>query len=232
MSDNAYQFLNNVQRLSGMERGDAYDLKAFEFPNMAEIRALHKPQILELPNPTFFYEYSTDQFITTLDSFSALGTGCIYSRRMINVLLSVREFKHQMYPIAVLEKDAMKDDDGKLIQPYKDPKKFVAKTMRSDLFLFQTLEFIDAFDWEKSDYRQSELNKEVGSPGSVNEYVLKEPSEGFPPLFRLVNDPITLFVSVEAREALKAAQIQGPAFLSLRGYRPNSQLQIDVPIPR
>jgi hypothetical protein len=229
MSDNAYQILNNVQRLRRMESGDAYDLKAFEFPKMADIRALYKPQILDLPNPTFFYEYSTRQFITTLDSFSALGTGCIYSKRMINALQSVKNFKYQTYPIAVLEE---KDQGGNYNHPYEHPEEFKKTSIRDDLFLFQTLEFLDVFDWEKSDYRQGELSKEVGSPGNVNEYVLKEPVGGFPPLFRLPYAPVTLFISVEAREALKQAGIAGPAFLSLRGYRPDSQLQIDVPISR
>jgi hypothetical protein len=236
MNDKVYEFRNNISRLSSMERGDAYDLKEFDFPKMGEIRRIYENRLLELPETTFFYLYSHKSYIQTLDSFHALDTDCIYSKKMIDTLLSVRDFKHHMYPIAVLEEGAIKfqrNPNGyKAPKPYEDPQSFKKKSLREDLLIFQTLEFLDVFDWEKSDYRQSELSKEVGSPGRVNEYVFKEPSGGFPPLFRLVNDPITLFISAEARDALNKAGIRGPAYLSLRGFRPDSQIQIDVPIPR
>ncbi len=235
MSDKVYELRSNIRRLSSMERGDAYDLKEFDFPKMGEIRRVYENRLLQLPETTFFYLYSDKRSIQTLDSFHASDTDCVYSKKMIDVLLAVRDFRHRQYPIAVLEEGAIKfqrNPDGyRTPKPYDDPESFKKKSLRDDLFIFQTLEFLDVFDWEKSDYRQSALSKEVGSAGRVNEYVFKEPSGGFPPLFRLVNDPVSLFISAEARAALKKAGIVGPAFLSLRGFRPDSQIQVDVPIP-
>lgn len=234
MTDKVYELRSNIKRLSYMERGDTHDLKAFDFSDMAEIRKIHQKRMLKLPEITFFYEYSNQKFVRELDSLYSPQTNCIYSQKMIDALLSVQEFRYHLYSIAVLEEGAVKfqsNPDGyESPKPYEDLERSKTKSIRDDLFIFQTLEFLDVFDWEKSDYKQSDLSKEVGSPGSVNEYVFKEPLDGFPPLFRLVNDPIPLFISAEAREALKKAGIRGTAFLSLRGYRPDSQLQIDVPI--
>lgn len=234
MTDKVYELRSNIKRLSYMESGDAYDLKAFDFPEITEIREVHQKRTLDLPETTFFYQYSTTKYVAELDCLDSAQTNCIYSSRMIDALLSVRGFAYNSYPIVVLEEGAIKfqsNPDGyKAPKPYEDPEFFKTKSMRDDLFIFQTLEFLDVFDWEKSDYKQSELSKEVGSPGSVNEYIFKEPSEGFPPLFRLPYHPVRQFISAEAREALKKARIRGSAFLSLRGFRPDSQLQIDVPI--
>jgi hypothetical protein len=153
---------------------------------------------------------------------------------MIDALFSVKSFKFNQYPIAILEEGAVKFQDNpdgyKPPDPYMDIAYYKKKSIRNDLFIVQTLEFLDIFDWEKSDYTQSEFNKERNSPGIVNAFVLKDTEFDLPPLFRLTTSPTRLFISSEARDALKKAQIRGPAFLSLRGYRPDSQLQVDVPI--
>jgi hypothetical protein len=217
MSEKVFELKSDIKRLSFMERGDAYDLKAFDFSKMSELRNIHKEKSLDLPETTFFYKYSTHEYVSTLDNLHALQTNCIYSKRMIDVLLSVRDFKHRLYPVAILEEGAIKfqkKSDGYVPpKPYGDPEFFKLQSIRDDLFILQTLEFLDVFDWEKSKYRK--YDETDTSPGSVKEYVFKEPSGGYPPLFRLPYHPVHLFISGEARAALKKAGIRGIAFSPL-----------------
>ena len=77
MSDLAYLLQKDINRLSHMERGDAYDIKAFEFPKMSELRYAYQIRPLDLPQKTFFYEYSKDEYINNLDSLHASETNCI-----------------------------------------------------------------------------------------------------------------------------------------------------------
>ncbi|MGB7416048.1 MAG: hypothetical protein WA902_17730, partial [Thermosynechococcaceae cyanobacterium] len=113
--------------------------------------------------------------------------------------------------------------------PYEDIDKFKEMNLRDDLFIFQTLEILDIFDWEKSVYDQEDYDIEINAPTYVSQFSLKEPEGGFPPLFRL--PPIysvDLFISREAREALKEAGITGNSFASL--LNPMGDSVIDVPL--
>ena len=232
MSDLAYLLQKDINRLSHMERGDAYDIKAFEFPKMSELRYAYQIRPLDLPQKTFFYEYSKDEYINNLDSLHAPETNYIFSQRMIEILLSVKDFKHRKYPIKILRDIAikfLKNPDGyKIPNPYEELDFFEKKSIRNDMFILQTIELLDVFDWEKSIYKQSELSKEVGTAGHVSEYVLKEPKGGLPPLFHISASPTLLFISREAREALKIAKIKGLAFGSLKN---SWRSEVDVPIP-
>jgi hypothetical protein len=232
--DAVYLLHESISRLSYMERGDAFDLKAFSFSKGSEIRNSHLPKPLDLPNPTFFYEYSKRKFITELDVLYSMEAQCLYSERMIETLASVKEFSFQKYPIAILGDVAVKFQDNpdgyKMLDPYSDPEKYKKQSIRDDMYIFQTTEVLDVFDWEKSIYKQYDFDKEANIPSSIREFVLKEPAGGFPPLFRLPFKSSNLFVSAEARMALKLAGIKGLAFLSLKGFSPTSQLEIDVPV--
>jgi hypothetical protein len=235
MTEKAYRLEGNINRLSYMERGDTYDLKSFDFPNSSELHYIYQSRDLELPNPVFFYVYSKPEFIRNLDALYVQNLGYVVSKRVINSLKSVKDFSHRTFPIAILEEGAIKfaeNPDGfKTPNPYENPDAFSKKSLRNDMYIIQTLEVLEnCFDWEKSVYRQSEFNKRHGQPGLVSEFYLNEPDSGFPPLFRVKESQTTLFVSFEARMALKLAGIKGLAFLSLKGYSPTSQLEIDVPI--
>jgi hypothetical protein len=72
---------------------------------------------------------------------------------------------------------------------------------------------LDVFDWENSEYTVLE-----GVPGRVDyakKVVLKEPKEGFPPLFRLAAYESRLFVSHAGKTAIAAAGITGATFIPL-----------------
>jgi hypothetical protein len=233
MSEIAYQLLHDIGRLSSMPSGDAFDLRAFDFPKASELWATHYDRLLELPETTFFYMYSNLKYITELDVLYPHSGKHIVSQRLIDVLLSVKKFNYRKYKIAILEEGATRfqnNPDGyKMPDPYSNPEEFKKKSLRDDMYIFQPLEILsDVFDWEKSIYQQSEVSKRANSPGHVREFVLKEPAGGFPPVFRLKESPTTLFISAEAREALKKAGIKGISYLPLKGAAIGRQDEIDV----
>ena len=159
----------------------------------------------------------------------------IVSQRLIDVLLSVKKFNYRKYKIVILEDGAtrfQKNPEGyKSPEPYANPEEFKKKSLRDDMYIFQPLEILsNVFDWENSVYKQYDYDKEINVPSSIREFVLKEPKGGFPPVFRLKESPVTLFISAEAREALKKAGIKGTSYLSLKGYAIGRQSEVDVDI--
>ena len=132
----------------------------------------------------------------------------IMSERMLEVLLGVREFPHRIYSIEVV-------DIG--IAPIGDTN-FVA---------VQLTTYQGYFDWERSVYdRQgSSQTRVVG----IRSFVLNLPEEGPPPLFRLSATPTDLFISDEARQALREAGIRGTSYLPLDSFI--SQVDLPLVIP-
>jgi hypothetical protein len=123
----------------------------------------------------------------------------IMSKRMLEVLLSVREFPHQVIPIVMLSDHA--DSDEKNYE-------FVA---------VQLLEHQDVFDWEQSVYKPHPEKPNRFKSGSLEKLVLEEPPGGLPPLFRIATTPLRnlLYVSAEGRTALETAGIRGVNFIEL-----------------
>lgn len=235
MNEIAYQLLQSVSRLGSMPNGDAFDLRAFEFPKELELWHTYANKPLELPETIFFYMNSNLKFIKELDMLYADAGNYIVSQRLIDTLLSVKKFSYRKYKIAILEEGAtrfQKNPEGyKSPKPYSNPEEFKKKSLRDDMYIFQPLEILsDIFDWENSVYKQYDYDKEINVPSSIREFVLKEPKDGFPPVFRLKEYPVTLFISAEAREALKNAGIKGTSYLSLKGYAIGRQKEIDVGI--
>jgi hypothetical protein len=221
LTDSVYLLSKDFDRFRYIPRGDGYDLKAFSANGIDNLRRISRNKVFELPNPTFFYQCECKTYLNHIDSLEAVEGCPIFSQKMIDVLLSVREFAYKKYPIVVLEERGNVD-------PYKNVEEFKRLSLRDDLFIFQTLEFLDIFDWEKSEYEQDEYDKEDNIPGYIRQFALKTPDGGFPPLFRLPFKSSNLFISKEAREALKEAGITGNGFKSL--LRPMDNPEVDVPI--
>jgi hypothetical protein len=131
------------------------------------------------------------------------------SRRMYEALLSVGDFPHQVIPLTM---ESTKLDPSQPNYRAIDSENFVA---------IQFLEHVDYLDRERSIY-----SPEGDYP---TQYVLNEPPEGFPPVFRLAANPEAVFITAEAREALKEAGILGTA------YTPTSNIElpreVDLPVP-
>lgn len=134
----------------------------------------------------------------------------VMSRRMLYVLNSVGTFPHQVISVSI-EDDAASDYDRN---------KRSGKYNRHEYVAVQVLEESDFFDYEKSDYTPSRY-PDSRIISRVREMVLREPKDGFPPLFRIPERPGVLYVSPQARAALEEANITGIHFidLTLDNYR-------------
>ncbi len=133
----------------------------------------------------------------------------IMSRRMVDVLLAVGDFSHQIIPVVFKSED--EDFTAKYING-PPPK------LNRDYVLLQLLELSDVLDLDKSVYTLSNYayEPEITFIGNVQEEVLKEPVGGFPPIFRVKDKKIPIYVSAKAKEALEAANIQGLDFSATR----------------
>jgi hypothetical protein len=130
----------------------------------------------------------------------------ILSRHMCRVLQGIKEFQHQVYPIEIhdytLAHASTTDRTGRAVEGYA---------------IVQTLENLDIFDWEKSQYiPHSSLSNQIQSATQV---ILKTPAAGLPPLFRLTAYPQKLFVSAAAQAVLEG-DIRGARFTPIdENYR-------------
>jgi hypothetical protein len=129
----------------------------------------------------------------------------IMSKRMLDTLLSVREFPHQTIPITMIDCEIVhKPELGRNEKSGEEVHDFVA---------VQLLEHLDIFDWENSVY---ELEPNCTDRiESLDKLVLRVPEGGLPPLFRVKEMKTYLCVSSEGRTALEAADIRGVDFLNL-----------------
>jgi hypothetical protein len=123
---------------------------------------------------------------------------------MLSVLLSVGSFSHQAIPVVMIDTE---------VKYNEEIKKYAKSGARNHNFsLVRIPVHLDVFDWENSVYK---LDPDL--PGrvelsTVKKIVLKEPEEGFPPLFKLSAMPYALLVSAEAKTALENAGIRGTRF--------------------
>jgi hypothetical protein len=135
----------------------------------------------------------------------------IMSKRMLDVLLSIRNFSYQAIPIVII------DTTGIYVEGAKN---YVRSGIKNYSFsLMRIPECLDVFDWENSIYQpDSEYPGEV-ELHTAKKIVLKEPEEGFPPLFRVSAMPYgSLLISAEAKATLEAADIRGVRFSKLLKY--------------
>lgn len=133
----------------------------------------------------------------------------IMSKRMLNVLLSVGYFPHQVIPIIFKRVNSL------VSTQYEGQS--ISAANNHDFVILQILEYSDLFDRDKSDYTIEQSKNLIGEPVElthVSKVVLKEPLDGFPPVFRVKEKEVRLYVSAEAKEALEKAGIQGLSFSS------------------
>jgi hypothetical protein len=118
----------------------------------------------------------------------------IMSRKMLDVLLSVGDFPHQVIPVIFKSEETKKLND--------------------DYVILHLLELSDFLDLDRSVYtrRITVVAPKVEYIGDVKLKVLREPAGGFPPIFRIKGDSIPLHVSAVAKQALEDAGIQGLEF--------------------
>jgi hypothetical protein len=217
--DAAYRLTWEVDHKEFNDR--EYDMEIWEFPGWEETSRLRKTTPYDLPNPVIFNADFAQ--LTRTDYPENDVDWPVMSRRMYYLLCSVGDFSHRVIQIAML-------DD--LAYPYERERCFVADgkpnpevTNFDDFVAVQLLEYSNYFDFENSKYDPDEEYPEI--PDYIYNYVLNEPEKGFPPLFRLAAQSTQLFISAEAREALKESGIRGTAYYPLDGFQP----EVDIPVP-
>jgi hypothetical protein len=125
---------------------------------------------------------------------------------MLGTFLSVGSFHHIAYSLVIM--DCEKIYDERLDRETNSGVEF------HNFLAVHLLEDLDIFDYENSVYERSENNPNV-IKSNIKKVVLREPKEGFPPLFRVVNLKTRLYVSAEARTALESAGIRGIDFIQV-----------------
>ncbi len=196
------------------------ELEICEFPGSDWIGGLMETTPYDLPDPVVFYV--NPEFLLYTDYPTNDKSWPIMSRRMYYTLLTAGDFPHRVIPIAMMDGTKFTFEPERRFLENGQPNPEI--TNFNDFVAVQLLEESDYFDFERSEYRRNQRRPEWIDHISV--YVLNEPSEGFPPLFRLTVTPSRLFISAKAREALKGAGIRGTAYELL-----DNPLQEEVDIP-
>jgi hypothetical protein len=205
-ADKAYRLDWNLDHVLP---GSELDAWLRSFPNAPDGSAFCLiKEDLNLPERVEFFTF--EDILETIDYPYNDVSWPIMSKRMLDTLLSVGDFRHRAYPLVMLNSDMAihYDEDGNAQTPEAEYHNF---------FAVHVLEDLDVFDWENSIYERSERNHNVINGSTLEKLVLKEPPNGFPPIFRVDTPPIDirLYVSAEACTALEAAGIRGVDFIQV-----------------
>jgi hypothetical protein len=199
----AYKLTHDLDHLEDTPRErDAY---LVEFPEHLKYSTKFKsPEDFEYPtNKIEFQGY--ESILKDTDYPFCDVRWPIMSKRMLNILLSAREFPHRIWDVPLVGfPDNTSDEllEKGLSGGVRHDNKFV---------VVQLLEELDIFDRENSVYRESDILP--GAVNSIRKLALNVPEEGLPSIFRLKVSPVQLYVSPEGRAALEAASIKGIRFI-------------------
>jgi hypothetical protein len=193
MNAPAYRLDHNVDHID-YPRTPGQDADLVEGPEWDNAKSMFwKPEPIQTQTPLVFSD-GMDVILQTTDYPYVAPTIPVMSKRMLEALLSVGDFPHQAIPVVI--------------------KSRLSSNLVYDNFVaVQLLEHLDVFDWDNSVYEMNSVLPEY--IGNVDRLVLKEPSEGLPPIFRIQDYETLLYVSARARAALEQADIKGVEFRNL-----------------
>jgi hypothetical protein len=143
----------------------------------------------------------------------------VISKRMLYVLRSVGEFPYKAISTRIYDyrfQDQGDESYGR--HDYEGPAIEPGGEFNEDYVGLQLLEHIDVIDYEHSEFRPRINPDRIPH---ITNLVLKEPVNGFPPIFRLnrADKRSTLYVSPAAKVALEEAGIKGLGFTEYEGTR-------------
>lgn len=188
--------------------GKSHDVvcRIVEFPGWGTNTRLANIQPLFEPSEPVHFDTNFALLEDVPDYPNNTANWPIMSHRMLDVLLSVREFPYHAIPVTLVQDtvdvDIRYDADGR-------PKPEYSKT---DYVAVQLTSYADVFDAERSECSPYPFAWAANSRGIVDKLVMRVPPEGLPPLFRIEETAIPIFVSAEARAALESAGIRGPVY--------------------
>jgi hypothetical protein len=188
------------------KRGDVEKYDALIYPEYSvEQWALIKTLPYDGPEPINFLGWlkrlpKTD-YPRNIPGFSLM------SKRMLEVLYSVGYF-----PCRAIETRIFSYDLEYEIEEYLDQQNLALDLCNKEYVAVQLLEHSELIDREHSII---ETDPEFpDSPPQIEKLVLKEPPNGFPPVFRVADNPSWLYVSAAAKEALDQANIKGLYYIA------------------
>jgi hypothetical protein len=163
-----------------------------------------RTQLLTLPKEPVKFE-SFEDILENTDYPYSRERWPIMSMFMLDTLLAVQDFPNQVIPLTMIDVTGIWNESAKdFLRSGKEIYNFVAVHL---------IEHLDIFNWDESIYVPSTILE--NSVDSVEKMVLKQPLNGYPPLFRIKTCPTHLYVSAEARTALESANIKGVKFSEL-----------------
>jgi hypothetical protein len=199
----AYELARDVDHLNKLSHD--YDAYIVEWPEYLDYGLkFTDPDDFEYPSHRVEFHGYESCLILTEYPFNDVSWPII-SKRMLDTLLSVKEFPHRTWDIPFI---GFSDN-----VPAEILEKELSDGMRHDneFVAVQLLEQLDIFDWENSVYTMSEALP--GTISRVRKLVLKEIEGGYPPIFRIKTKSVPLYVSPEGRAALEATNIKGVRFV-------------------
>jgi hypothetical protein len=225
----AYQISHNLERLDSLsedlidrEYGEAEDYDAIIYKPT-------KPKDLSWGGMTETIPFPGSEpvnfvgFLARLphqtDFLSADYFEPVISKRMLYVLRSLGNFPHKAVSIRIYDygfRDQGRGSYGR--HDYEGPAIAPGGEFNEDYVGLQLLEHIDVIDYEHSEFKPRRNPNRIPY---ITNLVLKEPVNGFPPVFRLnrADETSSLYVSPAAKEALEEAGIKGLRFTEHEGTR-------------
>jgi hypothetical protein len=197
-----WSFDLEIEPFRGAERADFFDTARLKTPNSIIFKG-YLDAVKQID-----YPYTNNRWP-------------VMSRRMLDALLKTGNFPHRLIPVAVVDwrvPEAERYDRFGRLRGDITLNNFVA---------VQMTELLDILDRDRSSFIIDEDNPEYFI--EIEKYVFQVPEKGLPTLFRLKGYPVPLFISTQARAALKKAGITGPRYLSLEGYE-NQADEVDIPV--
>lgn len=182
--NNAYKLGSNLDHIKSNNDYDVWQVIQDRSEKIKLFRKLEP--ISQLPPHRF--EGKVEERLSWLDYPSDKFLYPIMSKKMVEVLTSVGQFKHQAIPLEIYD--------------------WISDQKTDDFVFLHLLECIDALDSEKTIYYPADI-------GGIQRPALKMPQEGYPPLFMVKETGLTRYLSKEAKEALSANDIKGVHFVRL-----------------
>jgi hypothetical protein len=195
----AYKLYQDIDHIENVDWEYDFELDVSQTDKLSDVRE-YKLDVWSVPNPLKF-RGEMSSLIMFDYPYSDYLNGSIMSKKMLEVLQSVKPFGCRTYPIEII--------DWKMTPP----RDFVVPN-NFDYVLVQLTKYTNVFDWDKSIYT---IDEEFPKFPDVKEFAFHTPKDGFPPVFRIEESSVNLFVSDEARQALKEAKITGIEYQSLQG---------------
>jgi len=187
---------------------DEHDARLIQFPGWENTMGL-KHFADKIPTPAYFESHPYTVSHTDYPYNDVLWS--IMSAHLLETITLVGQFQHKRYSIVMLNEEVPPAERLNADGTYKPD-----AMLQASFAAVEVQENIDCFDHEHSVYMPDEENP--GGFFAIQQLVLKEPSDGFPPLFHVVGIPLTIFTTQNVKDAVEAANLKGFAFIPLADY--------------